>query len=135
MSAQNPADAEGVRIIALESTAGVPPLRALVRNARAVARLYRGRRYDRVFLPEWTGLGSALPRSSPLLTNLATGVRLANEVSRLRLRDLPPSRRPAALVPACAPDQGRLAMPSLTGLASSSPPRFTPHSRMIGAPT
>lgn len=94
------ADADGVRIIALESTAGVPPLRALVRNARAVARLYRGRRYDRVFLPEWTGLGSALPRSSPLLTNLATGVRLANEVSRLRLRDLPPSRRPALIVQA-----------------------------------
>lgn len=93
-------DLGGVRIVALERTDGIPRLRVFGRNARAVRRLHRRGGYDRVFLPEWTGLGSALPRSSPLLTNLATGVRLANEVSRLRLTDLPANRRPALIVQA-----------------------------------
>jgi glycogen(starch) synthase len=54
--------------------------------------------YDRVFLPEWAALGSLLPRSAPLLTNLATSMHLANEVAELTLRDLPRSSRPTVAV-------------------------------------
>jgi len=90
-------DLQGVRLIHVERTGNAPASLVLLRNARRVRQLYRGGSYARVFLPEWAALGSALPRSAPLLTNLATGVRLANETSRLRLRDFPVSSRPAIL--------------------------------------
>ena len=81
----------GVRLIAFERTgspvAGPVPL---FRRPRECARASRRAGYDRVFLPEWSALGAALPRSAPLLTNLATSTRLAKEISGLRLRDLPP---------------------------------------------
>src|SRR5690606_10211721 len=42
----------------------------------------------------------------------------------------------AQTVPASDHSYGRLAMPSLIGVApSAAPPRLTPHSRMIGAAT
>ena len=50
-------------------------------RARLVSRAVRSGRYDRLFLPEWGALGSALRRRAPLLTNLATSTALQNEVS------------------------------------------------------
>jgi glycogen(starch) synthase len=86
------ADLDGVRLVSYARTDGARnPLRV---GARAVADVYGRGRYDRVFLPEWAALGAALPRRAPLLTNLATSAQLANEVSGLRIRDLPRDRRP-----------------------------------------
>jgi glycogen(starch) synthase len=112
------ADLAGVNLVGFYRTGSVHPaleipLRALrVRRAylRASARVRRRTRddrrgagarhpgYDRVFLPEWAALGSLLPRSAPLLTNLATSMRLANEVAELTMRDLPRSSRPVVAV-------------------------------------
>ncbi|GAA4780931.1 glycosyltransferase family 4 protein [Microbacterium gilvum] len=87
------ADLRGVRLVAYRRTDGVDRTALLHRRARELRRIHAAGRYDRVFLPEWSALGSLLPRSAPLLTNLATGMRLANEVSGLRLRDLPAASR------------------------------------------
>ncbi|MFS0714035.1 glycosyltransferase family 4 protein [Microbacterium sp. 2P01SA-2] len=58
-----------------------------------VRRAYRARRHDVVFAPEWRGLAAMLPRTAPLLTNLATGVRLADDVSGFTRADLPMGQR------------------------------------------
>lgn len=92
------ADLGGVRLIAYERTDRMPRAIALVRRALRVRRASRQGGYDRVFLPEWIGLGAMLPADAPLLTNLATGMRLAHEVSGLRLRDLPLADRPVVLL-------------------------------------
>lgn len=90
--------APGIRRLTVERTDGIPRTAALVHRAVSLRRAYRAGAYDRVFLPEWMGLGAFLPRDAPLLTNLATGMRLVNEVSGLRLRDLPvKSRLPVLL--------------------------------------
>lgn len=67
-------------------------------RGRRLRRTYRRRPYDVVFAPEWAGLGAALPPGTPLLTNLATGARLADDVSRLSLRDLPVDTRVSRMV-------------------------------------
>jgi len=85
----------GIRRLFVHRTDGMPRLAALIHRARVVRRAYRRGAYDRVFLPEWMGLGAGLPRDAPLVTNLATGMRLANEVSGLRLLDFPAWSRPA----------------------------------------
>ncbi|GIG36019.1 glycosyltransferase family 4 protein [Cellulomonas pakistanensis] len=74
------ADLRGVRLAGhvRPPRARVP---ALLARAAAVRRAYRAGGYDRVFLPEWAALGVALPAGAPLLTNLATSTRLANEVA------------------------------------------------------
>ncbi len=58
-----------------------------------VRRAYRTHRHDVVFAPEWGGLAAALPRTAPLLTNLATGIRLADQVSGFAAADLPIGQR------------------------------------------
>jgi glycosyltransferase involved in cell wall biosynthesis len=83
----------GVHLVEFHRTDGLSPVAALRRRARVVRDVFRRDRYDRIFLPEWSALGAALPRAAPLLTNLATGMRLANEIAGLRLRDLPADRR------------------------------------------
>ncbi|MET0862392.1 MAG: glycosyltransferase family 4 protein, partial [Microbacterium sp.] len=83
----------GVRLIACERTDRMSRIGAQIRRAGIVRAAYHRGEYDRVFLPEWGALGATLPRSAPLLTNLATSMRLANEVSGLRLRDLPGTSR------------------------------------------
>ncbi|WP_065571694.1 glycosyltransferase family 4 protein [Microbacterium oleivorans] len=85
----------GIRRLFVHRTDGMPRLAALLHRAVVVRRAYRRGAYDRVFLPEWMGLGSLLPPGAPLVTNLATGIRLANEVSGLRLADFPAWSRPA----------------------------------------
>jgi glycogen(starch) synthase len=107
------ADLEGVNLIGFHPSRSAQPALAIPLRALQVRRAYRrsssgGRRvsaggsrrrvhYDRVFLPEWAALGCALPRSAPLLTNLATSMRLANEVAGFTLRDLPRSSRPGVV--------------------------------------
>lgn len=58
-----------------------------------VRRAYRAHSHDVVFAPEWGGLAAALPRTAPLLTNLATGIRLADQVSGVTAADLPIGQR------------------------------------------
>jgi glycogen(starch) synthase len=107
------ADLEGVNLVGVHHTgrgrarfhkiSALSALAALEIPLRALHVRHEYRRagrtpYDRVFLPEWAALGSLLPRSAPLLTNLATSMRLANEVAELTMRDLPrPSRVVVAL--------------------------------------
>ncbi|WP_405373006.1 MULTISPECIES: glycosyltransferase family 4 protein [unclassified Microbacterium] len=79
---------DGIRRLDVVRTERMPRLVALAARALHTRRMLR-RRYDRVFAPEWMGLGSALPADAPLLTNLATGIALAHEVAGLRPRDLP----------------------------------------------
>ncbi|MDD7928851.1 glycosyltransferase family 4 protein [Microbacterium thalli] len=71
---------------------------AIGARARRLRRTYRRRGYDVVFAPEWAGLGAALPPGAPLLTNLATSARLADDVSGLSLRDLPVDTRVSRMV-------------------------------------
>ena len=93
------ADIDGVRLIdAVRHGSRTPRVLRLFLDARAVRRAFRRGSYDRVFLPEWGALGSALPRSAPLVTNLATSIRLSNLVSGLRLGDLPVAGRIAVIV-------------------------------------
>lgn len=95
--ADGPAEARatpGIRRLFIHRTNGMPRLAALLHRAVVVRRAYRRGAYDRVFLPEWMGLGSLLPPGAPLVTNLATGMRLANEVSGLRAADFPLWSRP-----------------------------------------
>jgi len=95
---QAAAELHGVRLIAFERTDRMSRIRSQIWRAAVVRAAFRRGAYDRVFLPEWAALGAALPRRAPLLTNLATSMRLANEISGLRLRDLPrASRLPVAL--------------------------------------
>lgn len=92
------AELHAVRLIAFRRTGPMPRTRTLLSRARIVRAALRRQHYDRVFLPEWGALGAGLPRSAPLLTNLATSMRLAHEISGLRLRDLPlASRIPVAV--------------------------------------
>ncbi|MEW1835316.1 glycosyltransferase family 4 protein [Microbacterium sp. NPDC079995] len=92
--------APGIRRLVIVPAEGMPPAAALVHRARTVRRVFRAGTYDRVFLPEWMGLGAFLPPDAPLVTNLATGVRLAHEISGLRLADLPAPSRPAVVLQA-----------------------------------
>jgi glycogen(starch) synthase len=87
------ADLRGVRLLEFASTAGMSRLRALPERAALLRRHYLRGSYDRVFLPEWAALASTLPPSAPLLTNLATSMRLANEVAGIGTQDLPPDSR------------------------------------------
>jgi len=91
-------DLHGVRLREFHRTQRWPRVWALLVRGLMVRRVYRRGDYDRIFLPEWAALGSALPRGAPLLTNLATSARLAHEISGLRLRDLPFSSRPPVAV-------------------------------------
>jgi glycogen(starch) synthase len=90
-------DLGGVNLAAYRRTDALDRTRALRARALDVRRHHLRGRHDRVFLPEWGGLGAALPRRAPLLTNLATSMRLANEIAGLRRGDLPRDiRRPVA---------------------------------------
>lgn len=71
----------------------MPRLVALWLRALQLRRIASRQRYDVVFLPEWNALGSMLTRSTPMLTNLATSMRLSNEVSGFTPRDLPVGTR------------------------------------------
>lgn len=82
-------DPNGVRLVSYTRMPTLVRPQALWAGARQVQRQFRREHYDRVFLPEWGALGALLPRSAPLLTNLATGLRLAYESAGLRIRDLP----------------------------------------------
>jgi len=73
--------APGGVVLLASSTAPGSSIVDLRRRARRVRRVVRSGRYDRVFLPEWGALGSALGRDAPLLTNLATSTALQNQVS------------------------------------------------------
>jgi len=91
-------DLGGVRLIRhfrLDRLHRVPALALRPLLLRSV--LARGH-YDRVFLAEWGGLGAALPRRAPMVTSLATSIRLANRVSGLEQKDLPRSTRVAVAV-------------------------------------
>ncbi len=92
----------GVRLVARRRLRGVPRwLAPLVRaiDFRAIA---SSATYDRILLPEWGGVGAALPVASPLVTNLATGMRLANVVSGIDVGRLSWRRRvEVALQSAC----------------------------------
>ena len=89
----SPAELGGVNLIGRHRTGRFPRVVELVTRALRVRRTFQSARYDRVFLPEWAALGSALPRTAPLLTNLATSMALANEVAGLTMRQFPVSGR------------------------------------------
>ena len=88
-----PAELGGVNLIGYHRSGRLPRIAELATRALRVRRAFQSGRYDRVFLPEWAALGSALPRTAPLLTNLATSMALANEVAGLTMRQLPLSSR------------------------------------------
>lgn len=93
------ADLDGVRLVgSVHHGTRSPRVLRIVTDALAVRSRFRRDSYDRVFLPEWSALGSALPRTAPLVTNLATSLRLSNRVSGFRLRDFPIAGRIVVLV-------------------------------------
>lgn len=91
-------DLAGVRLVSYRILRRTPRLVALWLRALQLRRTASRRPYDAVFLPEWSALGSLLPRSAPTLTNLATSMRLSNEVSGFTLGDLPIGTRPVVLL-------------------------------------
>ncbi|PPF79142.1 hypothetical protein C5B96_13275, partial [Subtercola sp. Z020] len=57
-----------------------------------------GAAYDAVFLPEWGGLAALLPKGAPLVTNLATGIRLGEWIAGRQARDFPLALRPGRVL-------------------------------------
>jgi len=92
------AELAGVRLESYRVLRGMPRPVAFLVRAFQLRQVFARRRYDVVFLPEWGALGSMLPRSAPVLTNLATSLRLSNEVSGFSLRDLPFATRVVTVV-------------------------------------
>lgn len=96
---------DGVRLLASHRRArGSGWLQPLVRAwqfRRDVERF----RPDRVFLPEWAGLAALVPKTVPLVTNLATSIRLSNEVSGVPEAALPRDRRAIAAVQSWCEDR------------------------------
>jgi glycogen(starch) synthase len=93
-----PADLGGVTLIGHHRSGRLPRVAELFTRALRVRRAFTSGRYDRVFLPEWAALGWALPKTAPLLTNLATSMALANEVAGLSMRRFPLSSRLVVVV-------------------------------------
>ncbi|RLK52572.1 glycosyltransferase family 4 protein [Microbacterium telephonicum] len=85
----------GVRLVSLVRSDARRRRRNLARRARHLRRIHRAGDYDCVFAPEWMALAARLPRRAPLVTNLATGSKLAHDVSDLRIADLPAGLRGA----------------------------------------
>ncbi|ARC58543.1 Alpha-D-kanosaminyltransferase [Frondihabitans sp. 762G35] len=83
----------GVTLVAHRRFARVPAVFLPVVRAAAFRRLASRGRYDRILLPEWGGIGALLASRENLVTNLATSMRLSNDVSGVRVADLPLSRR------------------------------------------
>ena len=92
------ADLRGVRLLRHVRPGRLPRALSLPLRALLVRRIAGRSSYDRIFLAEWGGLGAALPRRAPLVTNLATSMRLANEVSGLAPSALPRATRLAVAV-------------------------------------
>jgi glycogen(starch) synthase len=92
------ADLRGVRLTRHIDLGRTPRVIALPLRALLVRRAAARTNYSRIFLAEWGGLGAALPRRAPLITNLATSMRLANEVSELSTPLLPRTTRAAVAV-------------------------------------
>jgi glycogen(starch) synthase len=86
MSRTASGDRDGVNIITHRTFARVPRIIRPWLRAGVIARVYRPSGYDRIFLPEWSALGARLPKSAPLLTNLATSTRLSNRISGFTAR-------------------------------------------------
>jgi len=92
------AELRGVRLIRHVGLGRLPRVLALPLRALIVRRLAARNAYDRILLAEWGGLGAALPRRAPLVTNLATSMRLSNEISALPSSALPVATRAAVAV-------------------------------------
>lgn len=89
---------EGVTVIAAHRLRGLPEWARLMLRP-CLLRLHFGRlSYDRVLAPEWGGIASALPTGSPLVTNLATGIRLGDWIVGRERRDYPRRRRVEHLI-------------------------------------
>jgi glycogen(starch) synthase len=91
-------DLGGVRLVRHFRLSRLPRVAVLVLRPLLLRAVATRTRYDRIFLAEWGGLGAALPRRAPLITSLATSMRLANKVSGLQPTDLPRSTRLAVAV-------------------------------------
>lgn len=63
-------------------------IRPLV-HAAIFRRSWSSVRPDVVYVPEWTGVASLLPRRAVIVTNLATGLRLGDWIASREKRDLP----------------------------------------------
>ncbi|QHC63402.1 glycosyltransferase [Rathayibacter festucae] len=74
-------DPEGVRILEYVRLRRRPAIGRLLQRALHLRALVRRTRYDAIFLAEWEGLGALLPRHAPLVTNLATGYRIADWIA------------------------------------------------------
>jgi len=83
----------GVTLVAHHRLHRMPPWAQLLLRPVLLRRQFRSRRYDRVFLPEWGGIAAALPASAPLVTNLATGIRLGDWIAGRDHRAYPRGRR------------------------------------------
>jgi glycogen(starch) synthase len=92
------ADLRGVRLLRHIRLGRLPRVLSLPLRALLVRRSAARTAYDRILLAEWGGLGAALPRRAPLVTNLATSMRLANEISGLAPSALPRATRAAVAV-------------------------------------
>ncbi|MDY0911233.1 glycosyltransferase family 4 protein [Rathayibacter festucae] len=74
-------DPEGVRLLEYVRLRRRPAVGQLLRRALHLRALVVRSRYDVVLLAEWEGIGALLPRRAPLLTNLATGFRIADWIA------------------------------------------------------
>jgi glycogen(starch) synthase len=83
----------GVDLLGVHGSGHLPATVQLFHRAMIFRRYARRRHYDAVFLPEWAAIAALLPRASPLVTNLATGIRLGDWISHRTLASFPPRMR------------------------------------------
>ncbi|GGF41326.1 glycosyltransferase family 4 protein [Subtercola lobariae] len=84
---------DGVRVITIRNLTRRMPALAMLERALRFRRAAAAFEYDAVFLPEWAALAAALPARAPLVTNLATGIRLGDWIAGRRNRDFAPRLR------------------------------------------
>lgn len=75
-----PPSGDGVRVRAVTPPQWARGVLWMLWGSLRVRRAVRAGRYDAVLAPEWLGLGALVPRGTPLVTNLVTGARLADDV-------------------------------------------------------
>jgi glycogen(starch) synthase len=84
----------GVDLLGVHGSGRFSPTATLVHRAMIFRGYATRRHYDAIFLPEWAAVAAFLPRASPLVTNLATGIGLGDWISRRTLASFPRRMRP-----------------------------------------
>jgi glycogen(starch) synthase len=84
---------QNIDVVGIHSVGRIPRSIQPLARAAIFRRHWSSDRYDAVYVPEWAGVASLLPRRAPLITNLATGLRLGDWIASRTNRNLPARMR------------------------------------------